>query len=70
MKIHIDIRDDISPTVALECVKRVVEQGKISKDGQMYCYETIFYKDEGEVWVYTRPYKNSNCFLVCKGGEE
>lgn len=28
MKIHLDIRNDISPTIALECVKQVIAQGK------------------------------------------
>lgn len=30
-KIIIDVRDDIIPVVALECVKRVVARGKVSE---------------------------------------
>lgn len=66
MKIHIDIRNDISTTLALECVKQVIAQGKISDDGKSYCYLTTFNIDEGEVCVYTRPYRKSDCFLVFK----
>ena len=42
MKIHLDIRNDISPTIALECVKQVIMQGKISASGKSYCYATTF----------------------------
>ena len=61
MKIHIDIRHNISPTVALECVRQVIAQGKISADGKSYCYATTFNTDEGEVWVAIRPYRKSYC---------
>lgn len=66
MKIHIDIRHNISPTVALECVRQVIAKGKISADGKSYCYAATFDTDEGEVWVAIRPYRKSDCFLVYK----
>lgn len=66
MKIHVDIRNNISPTIALECVMQVIEQGKISNDGKSYCYLTTFNTNEGEVWVYPRPYRKTDCFLVYK----
>ncbi len=66
MKIHIDIRNDISPTVALECVKQVIVRGKISNDGKSYCYATTFDTNEGEIWVHQRLYRKSGCFLVHK----
>ena len=66
MKIHIDIRHNISPIIALECVRLVIAQGKISDDGKSYCYATTFDTDEGEVWVAIRPYRKSDCFLVYK----
>lgn len=66
MKIHIDIRHNISPTVALECVRQVIAQGKISADGKSYCYATTFDTDKGEVWVAIRPYRKSDCFLIYK----
>lgn len=70
MKIHIDIRNNISPTIALECVRQVIAQGKISADGKSYCYATTFDTDEGEVWVAIRPYRKSDCFLVYKNSME
>ena len=70
MKIHIDIRHGISPTIALECVRQVIAQGKISDGGNQYCYATTFDTSEGEVWVHSRPYRKSDCFLVYKNMEE
>ena len=66
MKIHLDIRDNISPTIALECVRQVIAQGKISNNGKSYCYAAIFDTDEGKIWVVTRPYRKSSCFLIYK----
>ena len=66
MKIHLDIRHDISPTIALECVRQVIAQGKISNNGKSYSYATTFSTSEVEVWVATRPYRKSNCFLIYK----
>ena len=70
MKIHIDIRHDISPTIALECVKQVIKAGKMSVNGKSYCYATTFDTNDGEVWVAVRPYRKSDCFLVYKNLEE
>lgn len=70
MKIHIDIRNNLSPTVALECVKQVIAQGKISDDGKSYCYATTFDTNEGEIWVHPRPYRKTDCFLVYKNQPE
>lgn len=70
MKIHIDIRYDISPTIALECVRQVIKQGKLSANGKSYCYATAFGTNEGEVLVAVRPYRKSDCFLVYKNMEE
>ena len=64
MKIHLDIRDDIPPTVALQCVLEVVKDGRVSDDGKSYCYATPFRTSAGRVWVVTRPYRKSDCFLV------
>lgn len=66
MKIHLDIRNDISPEIALECVKQVIAQGKISNNGKMYCYATTFSTNEGEIWIATRPYRKSDCFVIYK----
>ena len=70
MKIHLDIRHDISPIIALECVKWVIAQGKISNNGKSYSYATTFDTREGEVCVATRPYRKSSCFLIYKNNYE
>lgn len=66
MKIHLDIRHGISPEIALECVKQVIRQGKISAKGKSYSYATTFDTVEGEIWVAVRPYRKSDCFLIYK----
>lgn len=70
MKIHINIKHDISLTIALECVRQVIAQGKLSANGKSYCYATTFDTNDGEVWVAVRPYRKSDCFLVYKNIEE
>ena len=73
MKIHIDIHDDIPADIALRCVAKVIEQGRVSANGKMYAYATAFDTHAGEVCVATRLYRKSDCFLVYlnnnKGGE-
>lgn len=67
MKIHLDIRDNIPPNIAVECVKQVVKEGRISSQGKMYAYATIFnYHYLGEIVVASRPYRKSDCFIVYK----
>lgn len=66
MKIHLDIRDDISPTVALWCVLEVVKDGRVSDNGKSYCYATQFCTYVGRICVVTRQYLKSDCFLVVK----
>lgn len=67
MKIHLDIRDEIPPTIALKCVTQVVEEGRISAQGKMYAYATIFITTcLGEIVVAARPYRKSDCFIVYK----
>ena len=66
MRIHLDIRHDISPTIALECVRQVIAQGKVSNSGKSYGYATTFDTNEGEVCVATRLYRKSDCFLIFK----
>lgn len=70
MKIHLDIRHDISPTIALECVKQVIMQGKISASGKSYCYATTFDTNEGEVWVAVKPNRKTDSFLVYKNQKD
>lgn len=64
MRIHLDIRDGIPPEIALECVKQVVAEGRVSNNGKMYCYATKFSTPKGEIWVLTRLYRKSDCFVI------
>lgn len=61
MRIHLDIRNDIPPTIALECVKQVIESGRIS-----CCYVTTFDTNVGDVCVATRENRKSDCFIIYK----
>ena len=72
-KIHIEIRDDIKPEIALFCVARVVANGKISKgeNGKMYyCWATTFDAPDGKIAVSTRQYRKNDCFIVWKYGKK
>ena len=66
MRIHLDIEDGIRPVNALNCVKKVVEMGRISDNGKMYCYATVLSTNEGDVCVITRRYRKSDCFKIIK----
>lgn len=66
MKIYIDIRDDIKPELALECVKRVIEKGRISGNNDKYCWLTTFKTEIGELVVGTRDYRKNDCFVIHK----
>lgn len=65
----IDIRDEIPPEIALECVKQVVSEGKISvgeKGKKHYCWVTSFNTSIGKIMVVTRQYRKDDCFVVYK----
>jgi len=66
MRVIIDIRDDIAPNIALECVKQVIARGRISgKNNDKFCWLTTFTcKNNEEIVVYVRDYRKSDCFLV------
>ena len=53
--------------MALEKIKCVVSNGKISKHGKLYCYVTEF--ADGIV-VKVADYRKGDCFLVSKKGHE
>lgn len=68
-KIEIDIRDDISPSIAFMCVEQVIAGGKISEGEngkKYYCWLTTFNTSDGEVTVATRQYRKNDCFVVYK----
>lgn len=56
----IKIEDNIDDLTAINLVKQVIEQGKISNNGNSYCYLTIF----DDIAVETRRYRKSPCFRV------
>ena len=56
----IEIKDNIDDLTAISLVKQVIEQGKISNNGNSYCYLTMF----GDICVETRLYRKSPCFRV------
>lgn len=72
IKINIEIRDNIEPGLALRLVARVIDAGKISKgeNGKMYyCWGTVFDTPDGEIMVWTRQYRKTDCFVVHKNGK-
>ena len=58
----IKIEDNIDDLTAISLVKQVIEQGKISANGNSYCYLSMF----GGICVETRQYRKSPCFGVYK----
>ena len=58
----IKIEDNIDDLTAVSLVKQVIEQGKISNNGNSYCYLSIF----GDICVETRQHRKSPCFRVYK----
>lgn len=58
----IEIKDNIDDLTAISLVKQVIEQGKISNNGNSYCYLTSF----SDIFVETRRYRKSPCFRVFK----
>jgi len=47
MRIIVDIKDDIDPALALDALKQVVKEGKISEAAGVnhYCWATLFRYD-------------------------
>ena len=58
----IKIEDNIDDLTAVSLVKQVIEQGKISDNGNSYCYLSVF----GNICVETRQHRKSPCFRVYK----
>lgn len=69
MKVEIDIRDEIPVELAIEAVRQVVQEGKVSvgEKGKMYyCWATSFSSNIGKIIVSTRQYRKNDCFVVYK----
>ena len=62
LSMTIKIENGIDDLTAITLVKQVIEQGKISNNGNNYCYLTLF----GDIFVETRQYRKSPCFRVYK----
>lgn len=63
-KLIIDNQSDVTDILALEMVKHVLHEGRISGTGDkaQYCYATTF--QQGEVCIYATLNKKSDKFLV------
>lgn len=60
----IKIEDNIDDLTAITLVKQVIEQGKISDNGNSYCCLTLF--GNNNIAVQTRQYRKTPCFRVYK----
>ena len=58
----IKIEDNIDDLTAVSLVRQVIEQGKISNNGNSYCYLSIL----SDICVETRQHRKSPCFRVYK----
>lgn len=65
-KIIIEIENNVPQDVAIQCVSRVIADGRISNDGKNYCYATDFITKIGDVCVYVRPKSKHDSFIVKK----
>jgi len=64
-RIIINICDGISDEDALEWVAKIVEEGKISADGESYCYATTLRM--GTVVFTNKPRESgTHVFYVCE----
>ena len=69
MSLRINIKDDISDSLALTSVSEVIKLGKVSEGekGKMYySWITIFDVAGEEIGVTVRQYRKSDCFVVYK----
>jgi hypothetical protein len=66
-RVNIKIHDDIDPAMAVTLVARVMAGGRVSGDGEYYCWGSRF---SNNVTVITRGpgkrFENSDSFVVYK----
>ena len=65
-EIRIKYNDDIIDEVVAQFVWSVINQGKISNDGQSYCYVTILEIDSVEYSVSVNDKTKSTMFYIEK----
>ena len=58
----IKIEDNIDDLTAVSLVKQVIERGKISNNGNSYCYLSVF----DDIVVERRQYRKTQCFRIYK----
>ena len=67
-KMIIDNKSRATDQQALECVKKVIDLGRISNSEKQYCYVTTFEITDitgiNRIYVYTDLNKNSDRFIV------
>jgi len=67
-KLIIENRSKATDQQALDCVKKVIDMGRISNDGKQYCYastlEIVDITGKNRVLVYTDLNKKSDRFVV------
>lgn len=73
-RVIVNIRDGVSQEDAIRCVLRVIEDGRVSKDGKSYCFHSTFIlagvnkTTRTEVAAYLTK-KGNDSFDVWKGTE-
>lgn len=63
-KIIIDNRSKLSDSDALHYVIDVIREGRISCNGDQYCYLTSWNTVKGKIWVSTDLNKKSDRFVI------
>lgn len=65
-EIRIKYDDDISDELASRLIWSVINQGKISNEGQSYCFATVFKVDGMEYKVVVNDKTKSTMFYITK----
>lgn len=63
-KLIIDNRTELSDLEAMELVKAVVKEGRISNNGKQYCYGTTVQIDESLYGIWTDLNAKSDRFVI------
>ena len=67
--IKITFEEGISELDAVEIAHRVIAGGRVSKNGELYCYATVIKRDSCEIAVLSNRTKNGmDTFRIYKEG--
>lgn len=69
-KIIIDDRSSVGVIAAIDSVRRVVANGRISNNNKQYRYVSCFHSTEGVVYVLSRLNKQSDSFIIIDNLEQ